>query len=235
MPFPGYLLSVGRMAYDPAHTLQLALVAARQREEIPDTLLLVEHEPVLTLGRRGDEGHILASPETLAREGILVRRIERGGDVTYHGPGQVVAYPIVHLPSHSLGVSDYMHGLEAAIIATLAEYGLRAQRRQGLIGVWIGDNKIAALGVRVRRGVTFHGLALNVSPLMRHWGYIIPCGLTEGGVTSMALELGAPPSWGEVAAQLATQLARTLQLDLQPVQLADLGLRDEPIEPPEQG
>lgn len=235
MSFAGYLLSVGRMAYDPAHALQLALVSARQRDEIPDTLLLVEHEPVITLGRRGDEAHILASPDTLAREGIAVRRIERGGDVTYHGPGQVLAYPIVHLPSHGLGVSDYMHALEEAIIATLATYGLRAQRRQGLIGVWIGGNKIAALGVRVRRGVTFHGLALNVAPQMRHWGYIIPCGITDAGVTSMALELGSPPPLGEVAARLAAQLARQLRLDLQAVQLSDLELDDAPAVPMEQG
>jgi len=227
LPFPGYLLDVGRMAYDPAHALQLALVAARQRDEIPDTLLLVEHDPVITLGRRGDEGHILATPQALAREGILVRRIERGGDVTYHGPGQIVAYPIVHLPSHGLGISDYMHGLEEAIIATLATYDLRAQRRQGLIGVWIGENKIAALGVRVRRGVTFHGLALNVAPQMRHWATIIPCGLTEGGVTSMALEMEAPPPLGEVAARLAAQLAQALHLDLRAMQLADLELDDE--------
>jgi len=233
VPFLGYLLDVGLMAYDPAHALQLALVAARQREEIPDTLLLVEHEPVITLGRRGDEGHILATPETLAREGILVRRVERGGDVTYHGPGQAVAYPIVHLPSHGVGISDYMHGLEEAIIATLAEYGLRAHRRQGLIGVWIGENKIAALGVRVRHGVTFHGLALNVTPQMRHWGYIIPCGLTEGGVTSMALEMESPPPLREVVARLAAHLAQALHLIMHTVQLADLELdSDEPTAQP---
>lgn len=224
--FPGYLLDIGALPYDPAHALQLALVAARQRDEIPDTLLLVEHEPVITLGRRGDQGHVLASAEVLAQEGIAVRRIERGGDVTYHGPGQVVAYPIVHLPSHGLGASDYMHCLEQALIDTLAEFGLETRRREGLIGVWIGENKIAALGVRIRRGVTFHGLALNVAPDMRHWAFVIPCGITDSGVTSMALELERAPSLAAVRARLAARLALLLRLDLHAVRLADLELSD---------
>jgi len=212
-----YLLDVGLQPYDPIHALQRRLAEARHTGQIPDTLLFVEHEPVITLGRRAQEEHILVPPEVLAREGIIVRRIERGGDVTYHGPGQLVAYPIVHLASHHLGISDYMHLLEEAILNTLADYGLAAHRREGYIGVWLGLKKIASLGVRVARGVTYHGLALNVSPNMRHWGYIIPCGIADATVTSMAHELASPPPMAEVKGRLAHHLAALLRWNIEPV------------------
>lgn len=217
-----YLLDVGLQPYDPIHTLQRRLAAARRREALPDVLLFVEHEPVITLGRRADETHVLAPKDVLAQEGIIVRRIERGGDVTYHGPGQLVAYPIVHLASHRLGISEYMHLLEQAVLETLADYGLVAHRREGYIGVWLGQKKIASFGVRVARGVTYHGLALNVSPEMRHWGYIIPCGIADAQVTSMALELASPPPMEEVKARLAEHLAALLHLAVEPISLDDI-------------
>jgi len=205
-------------------------VEARQAGEIPDVLLLLEHEPTITLGRRGDESNIFASEATLRREGITVRRAERGGDVTYHGPGQLVGYPIVHLPSHRLGASDYMHALEDVLMQVLDTYGVRTHRRQGIIGVWVGENKIAALGVRIRRGVTFHGLALNVCPEMRHWEHIVPCGITDGGVTSLARELASldpprrAPTLAEVGGRVALALAQRLQVSLAPSTLAELGI-----------
>lgn len=196
------VVHLGVEPYGPALELQRRLVALRQEGRIGDTLLLLEHDPVITLGRRADPGHILASPEALARAGIAVHRVERGGDVTYHGPGQLVGYPIVHLPSLGLGASDYMHHLEDVLAAALAEWGIATQRRTGVIGVWVGDNKIAALGVRVSKGVTYHGFALNVAPNMDHWATIIPCGITDGGVTSISQELGTAPPMAGVRTQV---------------------------------
>lgn len=197
-----------------AHDLQLRLVDWRQRGLIDDVLLLLEHTPVITLGRRADEGHVLASQEVLDSEGIQVRRVERGGDVTYHGPGQLVGYPILHLPSYGIGASDYMHRLEDVIAQTAGDFGIRTHQRERIIGVWVEDNKIAALGVRIRRGVTFHGFALNVSPGLRHWSFIIPCGIDDGGVTSMALELSDPPPMLAVRECLARHFEREFQVEL---------------------
>ena len=211
---PGHLLDLGHCDYDEVRALQHRLVEARLTGAIPDTLVIVEHNPVITLGRRAPEAHILASPETLGALGIVVRRVERGGDVTYHGPGQVVAYPIVHLASHGLGVGDYMHLLEQAMIETLGACGLAAHRREGLIGVWVGGNKIGALGVRVHRGVTYHGLALNVAPDMDHWATIIPCGITDAGVTSLEREVSPAPTMAAVRRRVAECVANGLDLEL---------------------
>lgn len=207
---PLWAVDLGRMAYRPAWELQHALVERRIAREIPDTLLLVEHAPVITLGRRADPANVLASAEVLEDMGIDLIAVERGGDVTYHGPGQLIAYPILHLPGLRLGASDLMHTLEDAIADTLGGYGLHTNRREGVIGVWVGNDKIAALGVRIRRGVSFHGLALNVAPDMAHWDLIVPCGIRDGGVTSMALELGAAPPMTEVQRRLSGHLAARL-------------------------
>lgn len=214
------VVHLGVEPYGPVLELQHRLVSLRQQEQIGDTLLLLEHTPVITLGRRADEGHILAPADTLAREGIEVHRVERGGDVTYHGPGQLVGYPIIHLPSFGLGASDYMHRLEDVLAAALADWHLVSHRREGVIGVWVGDNKIAALGVRISKGVTYHGFALNVAPDMRHWATIVPCGITDGGVTSLALELGQAPPMAEVRARVVQHFGalfgaqmRTVTLD----------------------
>lgn len=216
------LLALGQTPYAEAAALQERLVLARQRGAIADTLILLEHPPVITLGRRADAAHILAPPEVLAREGIQVLRTERGGDVTYHGPGQIVGYPIVHLRERGLGSSDYMHGLEDVVAAALADFGLATHRREGLIGVWVGPNKIAALGVRIKRGVAYHGWALNVHANMAHWATILACGITDGGVTSMHLELAAPPPPEEVRARLAHHFAAHFCYRLAPVDLAAL-------------
>lgn len=215
-------IDLGRMAYEPVWALQHRVVERRIAGEGPDTLLYVEHDPVITLGRRADPAHILASPEALREEGIHVIRIERGGDVTYHGPGQLVGYPIVHLPSLGLGASDWMHALEDALAWALADLGIATHRREGVIGVWVGDNKIAALGVRIRRGVTFHGFALNVAPNMAHWSLIVPCGIRDGGVTSIAAELGMAPAMADVQALVSRHLAEVLHVQLEPHEPSEL-------------
>jgi lipoyl(octanoyl) transferase len=217
-----WLVNLGVEPYAPLEELQNRLVVCRQQGVIPDVLLLLEHTPVITLGRRADEGHILATPEVLAREGITVQRTERGGDVTYHGPGQLVAYPIIHLPSLGLGASDYMHHLEDVVSLTAADYGIATQRRAGIIGVWVGQNKLAAMGVRIKRGVSMHGLALNVAPNMVHWSLIIPCGITDGGVTSLSQELAVAPSMPEVRGRIAQRFAQVFDVQLLPVDAAVL-------------
>mgnify|MGYP005838408583 CR=1 FL=1 len=219
-----HLLDLGIQPYGAVHEIQLALVDKRQSDEIGDVLILVEHTPVITLGRRGNEKNILASAELLAREGIAVHRVERGGDVTYHGPGQLVGYPILKLTEYGLGPSDYMHRLEDVIAATLSDYGIGSHRREKIIGVWVGENKIAALGVRIRRGVSFHGFALNVAPNMRHWEYIIPCGIRDGGVTSLAQELGSAPPMAEVKQRVVVHLAERFGVDIAEVLPKELGL-----------
>lgn len=148
----------------------------------PDALLLVEHEPVYTLGKNADVNHIIATEENE----IKTFHIERGGDVTYHGPGQLVGYPILDLHHYRRSVSWYMRTLEEVIIRSLGEFGITAGRKDGLTGVWVDDEKIAALGVRITRWVTMHGFALNVNPNLTHYAGIIPCGIFEFGVTSMS-------------------------------------------------
>ena len=217
---PIWVLNLGRVPYDKVEVLQHRLVELRRAELIQDTLILLEHEPVITLGRRAEENNILCSADELAREGIIVRRIERGGDVTYHGPGQLVGYPIVHLPGRDLGASEYMHALEKTIMAVLASYGIATHRRQGVIGVWVGENKICALGTRIRGGVSFHGFALNVQTNMTHWAHIVACGIRDGGVTSMHLEMADVPSLDEVRERVAQEFGQQFDGELMPVSLA---------------
>ena len=176
------ILNLGFKPYKEVWDLQKELVEKRRNGQINDTLILVEHEPVYTLGKNADENHILQhSPQD-----VKTYHIERGCDVTFHGPGQLVGYPILDLHNYKKSISWYMRSLEQLIIDTLAEYGITAERKVGLTGVWVGDEKIAALGVRVTRWVTMHGFALNVTPDLIYYSSIIPCGIFEYGVTSMA-------------------------------------------------
>jgi len=181
-------LDLGQRAYAPTLALQRRLVGevmSAERERAFVTL--VEHvPPVITLGRGARREHVLASRRRLEEEGVELVESPRGGDVTYHGPGQLVAYPIIRLDLHGRDVHGYLRDLEAVVIALLGRLGIDAHRRQGLTGVWAGDGKIAAVGVAVRRWVTYHGLALNVSPNMSHFDLIVPCGLRDQSVTSMA-------------------------------------------------
>lgn len=218
------VLNLEREPYERAWELQHALVRARQEGRIDDILILLEHEPVITLGRMADAGHILASPDALRQAGISVQRIERGGDVTYHGPGQLVGYPILALERHHLGVSDYMHALEEILIRTLADFGLAAERRQGVIGVWTREGKIAALGARVERGVTYHGFALNVTTNLAHFAFIVPCGLADARVSSMQQELRKAVDPRAVRSRVISNFAQVFAVPVHAVALADLPL-----------
>ena len=227
-----WLLNLGRASYDAVHALQLELVELRQRDLIDDVLILVEHDPVITLGRRAERDNILASDERLAELGVIVREVERGGDVTYHGPGQLVGYPLLRLRDHLAGASDYMHRLEDTVAAVVEGYGVETRRRSDAIGVWVGANKICALGVRVRRGITFHGFALNIAPDMAHWNLIIPCGITDGGVTSLSAEVSEAPSPREVRNKMAVALEAALGWQLEPVTVERLCALAAEVESP---
>lgn len=219
------VLELGRVPYTQAWELQHSLVKARQECRVEDILVLLEHEDVITLGRSADTRHILASPEALRALGIQVQRIERGGDVTYHGPGQLVGYPILHLASRHLGVSDYMHALEQVLIQSLADLGLPARRQSGVIGVWIGEAKIASLGARVERGVTYHGFALNVNTNLQHFGLIVPCGLAGISVTSVERELGRPVEMPVVRRLVLQKFGEVFGSELSVTTLGKLHLR----------
>ncbi|MFQ5843486.1 MAG: lipoyl(octanoyl) transferase LipB [Planctomycetota bacterium] len=199
----GPVVDRGRLGYRAGLRLQQDLAARRGRGEIGDTLLLCGHPPVLTLGTHADPGHILASPAELAARGIEVHRCDRGGQVTWHGPGQVVGYVIADLRPRRRDVHRFCRDLEEIMIRTLADHGLEGTREQGRTGVWIGGRKVGALGVRVRRWITTHGFALNVDCDLGAYERIIPCGIFDRGVTSMRAARGRPVARGTVCAALA--------------------------------
>jgi lipoyl(octanoyl) transferase len=186
----------GLLAYPDGLALQTKLVDERRRGEIGDTLVLLEHPAVITLGvrTRGKATHIIATAEELAREGVTVHETGRGGDVTYHGPGQLVGYPIFDLKPDRCDVHQYVRDIEEALIVALRRFDISGKRVTGLSGVWVGSNggeeKVAAIGVRISRWITSHGFALNVVPDLRHFRLIVPCGIADRGVTSIERLLG---------------------------------------------
>jgi lipoyl(octanoyl) transferase len=195
----------GCTPYEVASARQNDLVARRLAGEIGDTLVFTEHPPVFTVGLRGGaDAHLVWSAEECGRAGVAVARTNRGGDITYHGPGQIVGYPIVSLDARR-DLHGYLRFLEDVLIAALADFGLAGTRRPGLTGIWLGTRKVAALGVAVRRWIAYHGFALNVSPDLAHFAGIVPCGITaaEGTVTSMVAELRRPVDASAVKAALA--------------------------------
>ncbi|MDQ7859741.1 MAG: lipoyl(octanoyl) transferase LipB [Armatimonadota bacterium] len=213
----GWLLDFGDapQPYAEVWALQRDLVRARQQGAIPDVLLLLEHRPVVTLGRSADRAHVLAPPGALAARGIELFEVERGGSATYHGPGQLVGYPIVDLRRLGEDVGRFMRTLEATIIEVLAGFGVPAGRRLGYPGVWVGDAKICAMGVAVKRRVTMHGFALNVTTDLDAFTVINPCGLGLP-VTSMARVLGREVPMAEVRRAYARRFAAAFGLELAP-------------------
>ncbi len=197
---------LGLMPYADALALQRSLVEERRVGTIGDQLLFVEHPHVLTLGVRGDggRGHILATPEVLAARGVAVYETGRGGDVTYHGPGQIVGYPIVDLNPDRRDVHRYVRDLEEVLILTAADYGIRAERVAGLTGVWVGREKLAAIGVRIARWITSHGFAFNVTTDMEYFDLIVPCGIADRGVTSLSRLLGRDVQRADVEDRIAS-------------------------------
>ena len=199
---------LGLVPYAEGLAIQRALVEERQQNRVDDVLLLLEHPHVLTLGVRGDGGrsHILASLEELAERGIDIHETGRGGDITYHGPGQIVGYPILDLKPDRCDVHRYVRDLEEVLIRTAADYGITAQRVPGLTGAWVGGEKLAAIGVRIARWVTSHGFALNVNTDLDCFKLILPCGLADRGVTSLERLLGRPVARDEVVGRLVWHL-----------------------------
>lgn len=189
--------------------MQRALVEDRRAGRLGDLLLLVEHPHVITLGVRGDGGrsHILATPDTLAARGVEILETGRGGDITYHGPGQIVGYPIIDLNPDRRDVHRYVRDLEDVLMRTAADYGIAAARVEGLTGVWVGREKVAAIGVRIARWITSHGFALNVTTDLDYFDLIVPCGIADRGVTSLARLLGHPVDRREVEDRVAAHFA----------------------------
>lgn len=205
---------LGRVPYAHAHELQARLQEARRLGRIDDTLLLLEHEPVITLGRGTKPGHVLASADELRARGVALEEVGRGGDVTYHAPGQLVAYPILDLGPDRRDVRRYVRDLEEIMIAACADFGVRAGRVAGYNGAWTNDRKIGAVGVRISRWITMHGFALNVCTDLRGFELIVPCGIADREVTSLERELGAAPRFEAVVERVETHFARVFEAAL---------------------
>ena len=204
---------LGLSPYQQTWDLQKTLQSRRIKNEIEDTVLLVEHEPVYTFGKNADDNHLLQNYP----DDVQVFHIERGGDVTFHGPGQLVGYPIIDLHNYKMSISWFMRSLEDVIINTLMHYGIAANRKEGLTGVWVKDEKIAALGVRISRWVTMHGFALNVNTQLHYYDSIIPCGIFEYGVTSMEKVLNKEIDMDEVKHVLIEQFQNVFNQQQSPM------------------
>ena len=209
---------LGRIGFAEAFELQQDLVERRKRGEIPDQLLILEHPHVVTMGRNGHDQNLLAAPELLERAGIAFHRTDRGGDVTYHGPGQIVGYPIFDLREWKRDVVAYVRGIERVLIEALAEFGIEACRIEGATGVWTPQGKVAAIGVHISRWVASHGFALNVETDLNYFRYIVPCGLTKP-VTSVR-DLGCRASRDEVAAALERSFGLVFEREMENAQVA---------------
>ncbi len=217
---PWFSVRLGQVAYQDAWDLQLRLVEARQAKRLErDTVLLLEHPPVFTLGKRGGRESLLVPEEMLARHGIPIVQIERGGNITYHGPGQLVVYPIVHLPGMGIGVVDMVERLEDVMIRTCRDFGVDAGRNELNRGAWVGLKKIGAIGLAVRRGVSFHGLALNVNPDLQPFCFIQPCGLQGIGVTSIAQESDGPVTMEKALEAAEANIRAVYGVEMEPIEL----------------
>lgn len=205
---------LGVIGYEQGLKLQDKLVAERKAGSIPDTLLLLEHPHVYTLGRNAKKENVLISDDELAARGVQVFAINRGGDVTYHGPGQMVGYPIFDLTKHRRDVAWFMRSIEEVFIAVAGEYGVTAGRIVGVPGVWVGNDKLVALGVHISRWVTSHGFAFNVNTDLRYFSWIVPCGLHDKGVTSLQKLLGRPVEMREANEKVIRHFGRVFGLEM---------------------
>jgi lipoyl(octanoyl) transferase len=204
---------LGRLGYREAWDRQLAYVERLKRGAGEDRLLFVEHPHVVTLGRNARIENVLASPERLMQLGIELHETDRGGDVTYHGPGQIVGYPLLDLTKWKRDVAAYLRALEEVLILVLADYGLRGERSPGATGVWVGDAKVAAIGVHLSRWITSHGFALNVTTDLSYFSHIVPCGLSRP-VTSMERLLGAAPERAAIQAAVVQRFGKVFERDM---------------------
>jgi lipoate-protein ligase B len=218
-----YLLDLGTTPYQVAHDLQTRLVGARKEGILDrDIFICLEHTPVFTLGRRGGRQNLRVPEASLKTQGIDIVHVERGGDITYHGPGQLVLYPILDLRKAGLGVVDYVTALEEVMLRTAAEWGIAAERNALNRGVWVGLQKLGSIGIAVRRGISFHGLALNANTSLEHFGWIHPCGLHGISVTSMARLLGKPIFMDEVRRSMLHHVEAVFGRELVEIRMEDL-------------
>jgi len=213
----GRVLDLGSGRYEEVWELQKELVAARANDSSPDTLILVEHEHVVTLGRK-------TSVENFRPQGVPVYNVERGGDATYHGPGQLVGYPILKLQDHD--VHGYLRMLEEVLIRVTRSYGINGERRVGQTGVWVGERKVASIGVAVSNWVTYHGFALNVNPDLTYFRLIRPCGLDPSVITSMVELIGGPVPMEEVKVRVTREFSSVFGMELAPSPLESLAEKD---------
>lgn len=218
----GYCLELGIEEYGAMFKFQEQLNEARRNGIIPDTVIFLEHHPCFTIGRSGTKDHILVNEAKLKLEGIKVYETDRGGDVTYHGPGQLVCYPIIDLNNYGRDVHSYARNMEEIIIRTLDRFGIKASRKPEYPGVWVGPAKIAAEGIAMRNWVTQHGVALNVFPNMYHFSLIIPCGITSYGVTSMEALLGYREELTTVRQEMRQQFSQLFDIELEEISLVKL-------------
>lgn len=218
------VVELGRLEYGKALEIQEKLLSLRQNGEIGDTMLLVEHNPVLTLGKRGEYSNILLPVETLKEEGVEIFEVSRGGDVTYHGPGQIVGYPIMDLNAHGRDIKEYVWKIEEIFIELLKEdYGISAQRdEKKYTGVWVGSEKITAIGIAVKRWVTMHGFAFNVNTNLDHFKWINPCGITDKGVTSLQKLLGYPLDYEKLNDRVIYYFSRVFGMEVRKLKLNDI-------------
>jgi lipoyl(octanoyl) transferase len=220
-----WVSNLGTVGYQRARELQARLGAARQADDLPDLLLLLEHPAVYTRGRRSQPAELPMGEDWYRAQGIEICDTDRGGAVTYHGPGQLVAYPIVSLRPYGDDVHGYVRGLERVTIETLAAHGIEARLREGLTGVWVGERKIGSIGVHISRGVTTHGLAINVNNDLQPFEWIVPCGIDGVRMTSLARELGAEQDLGAVAETLVGCFADIYERRPLPVDPARLAVQ----------
>ncbi|MEE9553010.1 MAG: lipoyl(octanoyl) transferase LipB [candidate division Zixibacteria bacterium] len=215
-------LDLGKTDYVETWDLQKRLVELRRDGKIPDCLILTEHNPVITMGRATSKENLLYTPAELKTRGVELFEIERGGDITFHGPGQLVAYPIIDLDNHGRDLHKYLRDLERVVIETLDDLGIKAGLKPGLTGVWADDHKLAAIGVAVKRWVTYHGLALNVSTDLDYFKLINPCGITVYPVGSIESNLEKKTEFDRVAGLLALNFSATFNCELEATSLESL-------------
>ncbi len=225
MARPAHIARLGRTQYDACWRLQHALVELRREGTLRDCLLLTEHDHVYTIGTTGSDLHMLASETELKEKGAVLVHTDRGGDITYHGPGQLVGYPILNLLESSADLHRYLRDLEEVVIRAIAGYGIRGERLAGYTGVWVHGEKLCAIGVRASRWITMHGFALNVNTDLSYFSRIIPCGIFERGVTSLSDLLGRAIPLEEVSRSIEQEFAGVFGLDFSPLDRTDLDER----------
>ncbi|CAB1058623.1 Octanoate-[acyl-carrier-protein]-protein-N-octanoyltransferase (EC [Olavius sp. associated proteobacterium Delta 1] len=218
----GYWLDLGLTRYAPAFGIQEQILQARLDGRLAPTVILQENLPIFTIGRSGSRDNILSSPQDLEQRGIEVLEVNRGGDVTYHGPGQLIVSPLLYLGDIGLNANQYLHRLEDVLIDLLAGYDIHAGKKAGLPGVWHGEAKIAAVGIAVKHGHTFHGFSLNLKPDLAAFNLINPCGVSQMPVTSIRQVLGQSPPMAQIKARLREILHNSLALETRTTTWSDL-------------